>query len=83
MAKEFLQVTITNRKLSKYKPIRWLQHKWFIVWSIWKPKVVSKVCWYISEAILKILPKAEREKLRKEYEEIDMIIIDKTKNGRT
>lgn len=77
MAKEVLQITITNRKLSKNKIIRWFQYQWFIIWGIWKPKVVSKICWYISEGILKILPKEEREKLRKEYEEIEVHIVDK------
>ena len=77
MAKEVLQITIRNRKLSKYKLIRWFQNKWFIVYNIWKPKIVSKLCWYISEGILKILPEVEREKFRKEYEEINIVIIDK------
>jgi hypothetical protein len=85
MAKEVLQITITTRKASKNKIIRWFQHLWFNIWHIYKPKILSKVCWFLSELILKILPKEEREKLRKEYNEIDMVIIDKTKenNGRT
>jgi hypothetical protein len=81
MPKEVLQITITSRKASKYKLVRWLQHKWFIVWCIWKPKLVSKICWVLSEAILKILPKEEADKLRKEYEEIEVHIVNKMEDG--
>ena len=88
MSKEVLRVTITNRKLSKYKLIRWFQHKWFVVWSIYRPKIISKICWYISEGILRILPKEQQEKLLKEFEEeygeIEIHIFDKrNKQGRT
>ena len=82
MGKEVLQITITKRRLSKYKLLRWFQHKWFIVWSIWRPKVTSKFCWYVSQGILKILPEHEREKLLKEFEEIEVHIIDERKDER-
>jgi hypothetical protein len=84
MAKEILQITITSRKASKYKLVRWFQHQWFIVWGIWRPKLISKICWYLSEGILKILPKEEADKLRKEFEEVEVHIVDeRNKYGRT
>ncbi len=79
MAKEILQITISTRKASKYKVIRWLQYRWFIVWGIWRPKVVSKICWAISEGMLRMLPKEQQEKLRKEFDEIEVHIVDNTK----
>jgi len=79
MSKEVLQITISKRKTSKYKVIRWFQYKWFVVWRIWRPKVLSKVCWFLSEMILKMMPQKEREKLLKEFEEIEIHIVNNIK----
>ena len=77
MTKEILQITITSRKASKNKIIRWLQWRWFDFWCIFKPKMLSKFYWFMSEMFLRMLPKKQREELRKEYEEIDVLVIDK------
>lgn len=79
MPKEILQITISKRKTSKYKLIRWFQNQWFVVWEIWRPKLVSKVCGFMADLMLKMLPKEERDKLLKEFDEIEVHIVDNTK----
>ena len=81
--KEVLQITITSRKASKNKIIRWLQWRWFDFWHIFRPKVLSKIYWFLSEMFIRMLPKKQREELRKEYDEIDIHIIDKTNERNT
>lgn len=79
MSKEILQITISSRKASKYKLIRWFQNQWFVVWNIWRPKMLSKFYWFMSEAMLRMLPKEKRDELLKEFDEIEVHIVDNTK----
>ncbi len=76
--KEILQITITSKKRAKTKIGRFFQNAWFKIWCIWKPWFLSKLFWFLSELCLRILPKKQREELRKQYNEIDAIFIDKT-----
>lgn len=77
--KEVLQITISKTKAPKTKLGKWFYWKvYFPIWRIWRPKMLSKIYWAISEGILKILPKSEREKLLKEFKEIDVVIKNKT-----
>ena len=69
--KEILQITFTNRKLSKTKFGKWVYWNiWFQVWDIWRPKMLSKFCYMI----LSILSKDKEN-----YGDIKIHIIDKTK----
>jgi len=73
--KESLVITFSKRKLPKTKFGKWFFWKiYFKIWCIWRPLMISKICWALSELILKMLPKKQREELLKEYEEIDVII---------
>jgi len=73
--KEYLQVTISKRKGPRTKIGRWLFWRiYWPVWKVWRPNVLSKIFFAISQFFLLLLPKEEREKLKKEYEEIDVVI---------
>lgn len=81
MSKEILQITIKPRKQPKTKFGRWFDNKiWFPFWYIWRPKAMSKFFWGVSEMFLRMLPKTKREELRKEYDEIDAVIVNKTQD---
>jgi hypothetical protein len=77
--KEVLQITITRGKQPKTQIGKWLF--WKIYWPIWKiqrPKLLSKFYYGLSNFILYLLPKKEREKQLKEFEDFDIVIRDKT-----
>jgi hypothetical protein len=57
--------------------ICWFQNQWFIVWWVWRPKLISKVCWAILVGFQRMLPKKKWEKVDKEYEEVDIHIVEK------
>ena len=81
MAKEVLQITISERKAPKTKFGRWLYWKvWFQVWSIWRPKVMSKIFKALSNLMLLPLSKEKRAELNKEFEEIEVQIVNETMN---
>ena len=77
--KDLLLITFEKPKEFKTKFGRWWYWKiWFPVWFIFRPRVLSKFYWCMSELSLRMLPKAEREKVRKEMEEWDVMLVNET-----
>ena len=78
--KESLQITISKAKTPKTKLGKWLY--WKIYWKIfkiWKPRILAKIYGALALVALSLLPKSEREKLLKEFENINVIIKDERK----
>lgn len=77
MSKEVLQITISKSKIPTSKIGKWFYwNVYFIPFKIWRPKLMSKIYLGLSNICLAILPKAEREKILKEFEEVTVIIKD-------
>ena len=75
MSKEVLQITLTKAKVPKSKIGKWLYWSvYFTVWKIWRPKILAKIYWWLSELFLRMISKSEREKLIKETEDFDVVI---------
>lgn len=75
MKKDIIQIEFNKRKPAKTKLGRWFYWKfWFTFWFIWRPNILSKFYHFVSELILKILPKSQQIELRKEYDEIDATV---------
>jgi len=77
MAKEVLQITLTKRRLSKNKLVRWFQNLWFQIWCIYRPKIMSKFYGGIYHLMLKMMSEETRKKYMEEDEEIEVHIINK------
>ena len=78
--KEVLQITLTNVKTPKSKLGKWLY--WKIYWPIfkvWKPRMLAKFYGALAIVALSLMPKAEREKALKEFENIKVQIKDERK----
>ena len=78
--KEVLQITLTNAKTPKSKLGKWLY--WKIYWPIfkvWKPRMLAKIYGALAIVALSFLPKQEREKLLKEFQNINVTIKDERK----
>lgn len=81
MEKEVLQITLSKSKAPTSKLGKWWYWKiYFPIWNIWRPKMMAKVYMGLSNFILMLIPKSEREKILKEFEEIEVVIKDETKN---
>jgi hypothetical protein len=79
MNKEVLQITFTKAKVPKSKIRKWFYwNVYWRVWKIWKPHFLAKFYWGLSNLILALLPKAEREKALKEFEDVTVVIKDET-----
>jgi len=82
MAKEVLQITISERKAPKTKLGKWFYWKvWFQVWRIWRPKMLSKFYKAMSNLMLLPLSKEKRAEVLKEFEEIEVQIVNDTMNN--
>jgi len=82
MPKEILQITLTKQKTPKSKLGKWLFWKiYFPVWKVWRPKMLAKFYWFMSNLMLFLIPKKERDALLKEFEEIEVHVKDETKEN--
>ena len=80
MSKDILQITFSKRKLPKTKFGRWFYWKLkFQVWDIWRPRFLAWFFSGLSTFIYWIVSKEVKEKWDKEFEEIEVHIIDETK----
>lgn len=81
MAKEILQITISERKAPNSRFGKWFYWKiWFQFWGIWKPKMLSRFYKTMSNLMLLPLSKEKRAELLKEFEEIEVQIVNDTMN---
>ena len=81
MAKEILQITIKQTRKIKTKFGRWWHRN--VYWKIWVLAGGSFKAWFyqgVSNFMLSLLPKEKREEILKEYEEIEIHIVDETKS---
>lgn len=75
MSKEILQITIGKPRKFKTKFGKWFYNKiWFIVWYIWKPKVLSIFYGSIADFIYWLAPKSVKEEWDKEMKEFEFDI---------
>jgi len=78
MEKEILQITISKRKLPKSKFGKWLYWKiWFRVWGIWRPRFSAWFFGALADFMYWLAPREVKEKLDKEFGEIEVHIKDK------
>ena len=82
--KDTLQITISKVKSPKSKLGKWFYWNiYFTIWRIWKPKIMAKIYLALSNFFLMFIPKSKREKILKEFENIDVVIKNKTdENGK-
>jgi hypothetical protein len=79
MSKEVLQITFKKAKVPDSKLGKWFYWKiYWKVWQIWRPKMLAKFYGALSNFIFALMPKAEREKILKEFENIEVHIKDET-----
>ena len=79
--KDTLQITLSKVKLPNSKLGKWLYwNVYFRIWKVWRPKLLAKFYYGLSNFFFMFLPKVEKEKALKELENIDVIIKDETKN---
>ena len=79
MSNEVLQITIQPPKKFKTSFGRWWYKKvWFTVRHIWISKFKTWFYGGIYKMILAILPKENRERLRAEYNNVEIQIVDES-----
>ena len=82
MSKDILQITISERKSPKTKFGKWFYNKiWFPLWSIWRPRMLAKFYKGMSDFMLMFLPKQKREEFLKEFEDVEVQIVNETLNS--
>lgn len=78
MSKDVLQITLSERRVPKSRWGKWLYWNiWFQFWSIWMVKLKSKFFGTISKFMLSLMSKEKREEVLKEYEEVEVQILNK------
>jgi hypothetical protein len=79
MSKDVLQITISKTKVPKTKLGKWFYWNiYFQVWRVWRPKLMAKIYWALSEFIFCMLPKSEQQKMLKEFDEVKVVIKNET-----
>lgn len=79
--KKILQITLSKRKIPKTKFGKWLYWKvWFQIWSIWRPHFIAWFFGGLSDFMYWIAPKNIKEEWDKEFENIEINLINETAN---
>ena len=82
--KEILQITISKRKVPKSKFGKWLYWNiWFTIWGIWRPRFLAWLFGGLSNFIYWLAPKSVKEEWDKEFEEIEVHIINELNNEKS
>jgi len=77
--KEVLQITLTKTKVPKSKIGKWFYWEiYWTVWKVWRPKIMAKIYLALSNFFLMLIPKSEREKVLREFEDVTIVIKDET-----
>ena len=80
MAKEVLQITFKERKEPKTLLGKWWDKHMYWKWVIFWGKVKAKFFGTLSHVMLSLLPKAKREEIEKEFEEVEVRFVNETDN---
>jgi hypothetical protein len=80
MGKDILQITLKERKEPKTLLGKWWNKHMYWKWVIFWGKVKSKFYGGLSKFMLSLLPKEKREEILKEYEEVEVHIVNETES---